>query len=98
MKTYAYMNFGKTYGLTGLALSLALAGCGGAGKPAAKTAADEETGLLGGADDGGKLGGASNAEQLIPKEKKEKKRAISDDQRADFAKAAKRYEAAKKAG
>ena len=98
MKTYGNMNFGKTFGLTGLALSLALAGCSGAGKPAAKTAGDDETGLLGGADDGGKLGGASNAEQLIPKEKKEKKRAISEDQRADFQKAAKRYEAAKKAG
>jgi tetratricopeptide (TPR) repeat protein len=92
------MNFGKTFGLTGLALSLALAGCSGAGKPAAKTAGDEETGLMGGADDGGKLGGAANADQLIPKEKKEKKRAISEDQRADFQKAAKRYEAAKKAG
>ncbi len=52
---------------------------------------------MGGADDGGKLGGAANAEQLIPKAK-EKKRAISEDQRADFEKAMKRYAAAKKSG
>jgi tetratricopeptide (TPR) repeat protein len=103
MKKYGYMNFGKkNLGLSNLALSLAVslvaAGCGGSGTPKPKTAADEEAGLLGGADDGGKLGGAANADQLIPKDKKEKKRAISDDQRADFQKAAKRYADAKKNG
>jgi tetratricopeptide (TPR) repeat protein len=85
-------------GLTSLALSLALAGCASSGTPAPKAPENEETGLMGGADDGGKLGGAANADQLIPKEKKEKKRAISDDQRADFQKAAKRYADAKKNG
>ena len=95
MKTYGNKTLRSTFGLTGLALSLALAGCGGTGTPAPKTAGEEETGLMGGADDGGKLGGAANADQLIPKAAKEKKRAISEDARADFEKAVKKYESAR---
>jgi Flp pilus assembly protein TadD len=93
-----HKNLRSTFGLAGLALSLALAGCGGTGTPEPKTAGSEEAGLMGGADDGGKLGGAANADQLIPKAVKEKKRAISEDQRADFEKAVKKYEAARKSG
>jgi tetratricopeptide (TPR) repeat protein len=79
-------------------LALSAVGCGGEQKPAAKTAASgegEETGTMGGEATEHETISKAGAEQLIPKEKK---RAISADQRADFDKATQRYEAAKKSG
>jgi Flp pilus assembly protein TadD len=85
----------KTSKFLTISLALALGGCAttGGGKTAKEPLPDEE----------GKSGGASvteretistkNAEQIIPKEKK---RNISADQRADFEKAMKRYQEAKK--
>jgi Tfp pilus assembly protein PilF len=77
---------------------VALLGCASTGKGGgAKTAGSgteaDEAGMM----DSGEKGGITRAgaEQLIPKEKK---RAITADQRADFEKAMKKYEAAKKSG
>jgi Tfp pilus assembly protein PilF len=83
--------------ITGATLALALAGCAtsGGSKTAREPLPDE---------DGGKNGGGAavteretiskaGAEQIIPKEKK---RNITADARADFEKAMKRYESAKK--
>lgn len=88
----------------GLALGLALGGmglsaigCGGEQKPKTRTPATEageETGTMEGATDHETISKAGAAE-LIPKEKK---RAISDDARADFDKAMQRYQAARKSG
>jgi hypothetical protein len=91
------MKTSKLLAIAGTCLSLALAGCAtsGGAKTARETLPDEE---------GGKSGGGAavteretistkQAEQIIPKEKK---RAISADQRADFEKAMQRYQAAKK--
>jgi len=77
--------------LLGVVLGASLAGCGGEQKPSAKTAAsdNEETGMLGGETR------KPNADQIIPKEKKRK---LTEDQRAEFAKALARYESAKKSG
>src|SRR4051812_3164836 len=76
---------------TTLALAVSLAACGAEQKPSSKTAASADDG------EGGGLMGESKpgAEQLIPKEKK---RQITEDQRAEFAKAMQRYESAKKSG
>jgi Tfp pilus assembly protein PilF len=77
-------------------LGLSTLGCGGEQKPEPKTAANEETGTMGGEEaTEHQTINKAGAEQLIPKEKK---RAISADQRADFDKATQRYEAAKKSG
>jgi tetratricopeptide (TPR) repeat protein len=85
-------------GRKGLVLALGLAlggltavGCGGEQKPKSKNAGDE-AGLVEGENGGISQQGAAD---LIPKEKK---RAISEDARADFDKAMQRYEAAKKSG
>jgi len=81
--------------ITGAALALALAGC-------ASTSGGTKTGREPLPDEEGKGGAAvteretistKNAEQIIPKEKK---RNISADARADFEKAMKRYQDAKK--
>lgn len=75
----------------GMGLAPALVGCGGEQKPSAKTAATEKN-----EDEGGLMGERkTGAEQLIPKEKK---RQITADQRAEFEKAMKRYDSAKKSG
>lgn len=77
--------------------SIGIVGCGSSPPPKAKHAsnADEETGTMGGeATDHDTISKAGAAE-LIPKEKK---RAISEDQRAEFEKAMQRYAAAKKSG
>lgn len=77
---------------------VALLGCASTGKGGgAKTAGSGTEADEGGMMDSGEKGGISRAgaEQLIPKEKK---RAITADQRADFEKAMKKYEAAKKNG
>jgi Tfp pilus assembly protein PilF len=81
----------------GLGLGLSVVGCGGEQKPAAKTAGTEgeETATMGGEATDHDTISKAGAEQLIPKEKK---RAISADQRADFDKAMQRYESAKKSG
>lgn len=78
--------------LLAAALAVSMAACAGDQKPAAKTAASADD-----SDEGGGLMGASKpgAEQLIPKEKK---RQITEDQRAEFTKAMQRYESAKKSG
>jgi tetratricopeptide (TPR) repeat protein len=88
-----------------LALSLTLGGfglsavgCGGEQKPRAKNAASVEAGEDTGTMEGG--GGRetiskAGAADLIPKEKK---RALSEDERADFEKAMQRYLAARKSG
>jgi tetratricopeptide (TPR) repeat protein len=79
-------------------LALSAVGCGGEQKPATKTAGsgeNEETGTMGGEAAEHETINKAGAEQLIPKEKK---RAISADQRADFDKAMQRYDAAKKSG
>jgi len=79
----------------GVGLGLSVLGCGGTQTPAPKNAGNEETGLMGGEATEHDTISKAGAEQLIPKEKK---RAISADQRADFDKAMQRYEAAKKSG
>jgi Tfp pilus assembly protein PilF len=88
-----------TFGMVvGVGLAFSAAGCGGEQKPSAKTPATEageDTGTIGGEATGHDTINKAGAEQLIPKEKK---RAISADQRADFDKATERYEAAKKSG
>ncbi len=88
-----------TFGMVvGAGLALSAAGCGGEQKPSAKTPATEageDTGTIGGEATGHDTINKAGAAQLIPKEKK---RAISADQRADFDKAMERYEAAKKSG
>jgi Tfp pilus assembly protein PilF len=79
-------------------LALSAVGCGGEQKPAPKHAAggdNEETGTMGGEATEHETISKAGAEQLIPKEKK---RAISADQRADFDKVMQRYDAAKKSG
>jgi tetratricopeptide (TPR) repeat protein len=79
-------------------LALSAVGCGGEQKPAPKHAAsgdNEETGTMGGEAAEHETISKAGAEQLIPKEKK---RAISADQRADFDKVMQRYDAAKKSG
>ena len=72
----------------------ALYGCGAEQKPATKTAAsgggDEEVKTMGGEEKPN-----VHPEQLIPKEKK---RQLTEDQRAEFSKAMARYESAKKSG
>jgi len=85
-----------TLGLAvGVSLGLSAVGCGGTQTPAPKNAGNEETGTIGGEATEHDTISKAGAEQLIPKEKK---RAISADQRADFDKAMQRYEAAKKSG
>jgi Flp pilus assembly protein TadD len=93
-QTGLVLALGMTLG-TGLAFSAA--GCGGEQKPAPKTAANEneETGTMGGESSGHDTISKAGADQLIPKEKK---RAISADQRAEFDKVMQRYESAKKSG
>src|SRR5579871_1667833 len=82
---------------TGVAFSTF--GCGSSPPPKSKTAGtaeNEETGTMGGDEATEKQTiSKAGAADLIPKEKK---RAISEDQRADFAKAMARYAAAKKSG
>lgn len=87
-----------------LALGLALGGmsgsiigCGGEQKPKSRNAATEageDTGTMEGASDHETINKAGAAE-LIPKEKK---RAISEDARADFDKAMQRYQSSRKSG
>ena len=77
------------------ALGLAAVGCGGAQTPAPKNAGNEDTGTMGGEATEHDTISKAGAAQIIPKEKK---RAISADQRADFDKAMQRYQAAKKSG
>lgn len=92
----------KTMGRKGLVLALGLAvsgltavGCGGEQKPKAKTAGNAgENDTIEGATEHETISKAGAAE-LIPKEKK---RAISEDARADFEKAMERYQSAKKSG
>jgi Tfp pilus assembly protein PilF len=100
MKTVNIMKTKMRFGvlpLSALLAGAAFVGCGGESKPAPKTAAnaagDEETGTMGGEESSAKLGG--KPEQILPKEKKRK---ISEDARADFDKAMKRYAEAKKSG
>jgi len=99
------MTIQKKYGSKGLVLTLSLSlggmslsaiGCGGEQKPAAKSAAsaNEDTGTMEGATEHETISKAGAAD-LIPKEKK---RAISEDARADFEKAMSRYQNAKKGG
>src|SRR5262245_18296631 len=97
-KAMITMKMSNLLAIAGTCLSLMLAGCAatsGSTKTAREPLPDEE---------GGKSGGGAavteretiskaGAEQIIPKEKK---RAISADQRADFDKAMQRYQAAKK--
>jgi tetratricopeptide (TPR) repeat protein len=76
-----------------LGWGLSVAGCGGESKPAPRNAASaasddkEDTAIIGGSKPG--------ADQIIPKEKK---RQLTEDQRAEFGKAMQRYETAKKSG
>jgi len=81
---------------TGLALSAI--GCGSSPTPKARTAGSaegEETGTMGGEATDHDTISKAGAAQLIPKEKK---RAITEDQRAEFEKAMQRYASAKKSG
>jgi len=81
---------------TGLALSAV--GCGSSPAPKARTAASaegEETGTMGGEATEHDTISKAGAAELIPKEKK---RALTEDQRAEFEKAMQRYESAKKSG
>ncbi len=88
----------------GLVLALGLAvgglsavGCGGEQKPRSKNAASLEAGEDNSTIEGGgrETISKAGAADLIPKEKK---RAISEDERADFEKAMQRYQAARKSG
>ena len=96
----------ETKGRTGLTIALSLmlsaglglssVGCGGEQKPRAKNAGSTEGDEVLGGDSGGhETISKAGAADLIPKEKK---RAITDDQRADFEKAMQRYVSAKKSG
>jgi tetratricopeptide (TPR) repeat protein len=79
---------------TGLALSAI--GCGSSPAPKTRTAGNaEETGTMGGESTEHDTINKAGAAELIPKEKK---RAITEDQRADFEKAMQRYASAKKSG
>jgi tetratricopeptide (TPR) repeat protein len=86
-------------GLLGLTFAFATVGCGSSPPPKSKTAGsveNEETGTMGGEEPTEKQTiNKAGAADLIPKEKK---RAISEDQRADFQKAMQRYAASKKSG
>jgi Flp pilus assembly protein TadD len=94
------MNTSKQIGRTLLTtfLGVTLVACASSGTPKSKTAGTEN-------DEAKDMAGAEgtehatisnkNADQLIPKEKK---RNISEDARADFAKAMQRYDSAKKSG
>src|SRR5262245_60862152 len=88
------MKTASTVSIAGTCLALALAGCAttGGSKTAREPLPDEE-GKGGAAVTERETISTKNAEQIIPKEKK---RNISADARADFEKATKRYEAAKK--
>ena len=90
---------GRALRLASARLALAAVGCGSSPAPKAKTAGnaeDEETGTMGGEADRAATRSARPApRELIPKEKK---RAITEDQRADFEKAMQRYASAKKSG
>ncbi|HXT98149.1 MAG TPA: tetratricopeptide repeat protein [Polyangia bacterium] len=81
----------------GLAFTLGVIGCGSSPPPKARHAgnADEEAGTMGGEATEHDTISKAGAAELIPKEKK---RAISEDQRADFEKAMQRYASAKKSG
>ena len=82
---------------TGLALSAV--GCGSSPAPKARTAGNaeggEDTGTMGGEATEHDTISKAGAAELIPKEKK---RAITEDQRAEFEKAMQRYASAKKSG
>lgn len=87
-------------GLLGLTFAFASVniGCGSSPPPKAQTAGTaegEETGTMGGEPTEHDTINKAGAAQLIPKEKK---RALTDDQRADFEKAMQRYASAKKSG
>ena len=90
---------GRALGLVlGTGLALSAIGCGSSPAPKARTAASgegEETGTMGGEATEHDTISKAGAAELIPKEKK---RAITEDQRADFEKAMQRYESAKKSG
>jgi tetratricopeptide (TPR) repeat protein len=87
------------FGLLGLtfAFSSVNIGCGSSPPPKAHTAGNEseETGTMGGEPTEHDTISKAGAAQLIPKEKK---RALTEDQRADFEKAMQRYASAKKSG
>jgi tetratricopeptide (TPR) repeat protein len=95
-KKYSSKGLVLALGLSLGGMSLSAIGCGGEQKPAAKNAAtaNEETGTMEGATEHETIS-KQGAADLIPKEKK---RAISEDQRADFEKAMSRYQSAKKGG
>src|SRR5215510_6197400 len=88
------MTKSKRLTTTAAAMALALTGCASTGgtKTAREPLPDEE-GKGGAAVTERETISTKQAEQIIPKEKK---RAISADQRADFEKAMKRYQEAKK--
>ena len=85
--------------ILGAGFALTAIGCGGSPPPKTRTAANtgesEETGTMGGEATEHDSISKAGAAELIPKEKK---RALTDDQRADFEKAMQRYESAKKSG
>jgi len=82
-----------------VAIGLLTTGCGGGQKPPAETAASADEAPPGGPPEKGLSGSVSpklsGGEAIVPKAAK---RAISDDDRADFDKVNARYQAAKKAG
>jgi tetratricopeptide (TPR) repeat protein len=86
-------------GLFGLTLAFATIGCGSSPPPKSKNAGtvdNDETGTMGGEEPTEKQTiNKAGAADLIPKEKK---RALTEDQRADFEKAMQRYASAKKSG
>ncbi len=90
---------GLTLGLIlGAGLSFSAIGCGSSPAPKTRTAANaegEETGTMGGEATEHDTISKAGAAELIPKEKK---RALTEDQRADFEKAMQRYASAKKSG
>ena len=98
MNTSKHTSNNMTRALFTTFLGLSLVACASSGTPKSKTAGTES-------DEAKDMAGAEptehatisnkNADQLIPKEKK---RNISEDARADFAKAMQRYEGAKKSG
>ena len=81
-----------------LALALSAIGCGSSPAPKARTAGSaegEETGTMGGEATEHDTISKAGAAELIPKEKK---RAITEDQRADFEKAMQRYAVGQEVG
>jgi tetratricopeptide (TPR) repeat protein len=97
-RAFTLGNSTALFGLLGLTFAFSTMGCGSSPPPKAQTAGTaegEETGTMGEEATEHDTISKAGAAELIPKEKK---RALTEDQRADFEKAMQRYASAKKSG